>query len=115
MNVDVGTGGQLVYMPPGGVSQAPFATLMGRPVVPTEFNATLGTVGDIQLVDFQQYLTASIGTVNAASSIHVAFLTDETVFRFTYRIDGQPWWATALTPFKGTNTQSPFITLATRA
>ena len=40
---------------------------------------------------------------------------DESVFRFIFRIDGQPWWNAPLTPFKGTNTQSCFVALATRA
>ena len=44
------------------------------------------------------------------------FLTDETVFRFVYRCDGQPAIASALTPYKGTgNTLSPFVALATRS
>ena len=46
--------------------------------------------------------------------MHVAFLTDEQVFRITYRVDGKPMWSVPLTPFKGTNTKSPFVALATR-
>jgi hypothetical protein len=45
----------------------------------------------------------------------VAFLTDEEVFRWILRFDGQPIRNSALTPYKGTNTTSPFVTLATRA
>ena len=48
-------------------------------------------------------------------SIHVRFTTDEVAFRAVYRVDGGLSWKEALTPFKGTNTQSPVITLATRA
>jgi len=30
-----------------------------------------------------------------------------------FRVDGQPWWSTALIPFKGTsNTLSPFVVLS---
>jgi hypothetical protein len=46
LNGAVGTGGELVYMPPGGISAAPYATLKGRPIIPTEYNAALGTLGD---------------------------------------------------------------------
>ena len=46
--------------------------------------------------------------------MHVAFLTDEMVFRITYRVDGEPMWTAPLTPFKGSNTKSPFIALASR-
>jgi hypothetical protein len=54
------------------------------------------------------------GGVQSASSIHVQFVTDQTVFRFVYRVDGQPKWDSALTPLNGTNTVSPFVALATR-
>lgn len=44
------------------------------------------------------------------------FLTDQSVFRFIYRVDGQPAVSQQLTPFKGTgNTVSPFVALATRS
>lgn len=110
-----GVGGTLVYMPPGGMSQLPYATLYGRPVIATEYSSTLGTVGDISLVDLSQYTLVDKGGVQAATSMHVAFLTDQMVFRITYRVDGRPMWPAALTPFKGTNTKSPFIVLGTRS
>lgn len=115
MSIPVGTGGLPVYLPPGGLSQSPYASLMGRPVIPTEFNATVGTVGDIMLVDLSQYLMIEKGGVQADSSMHVKFTTNEMTFRFIHRVDGQPLWNSALTPFKGSNTLSPFVALATRA
>jgi HK97 family phage major capsid protein len=116
MTLGVGTGGVVTYMPPGGLSGAPYATLLGRPVVPTEFNPTLGTVGDIILADMSQMCSLTKGGgMQQATSIHFYFDTDQQAFRITFRIDAQPWWASALTPFKGTNTQSCFVSLATRA
>jgi HK97 family phage major capsid protein len=114
MNQAVGTGGQLVYLPPGGLSATPFATLYGREIVWTEYNSTLGTTGDIVLADLSQYTLVDKNGVQAATSMHVAFLTDEQVFRITYRVDGKPMWSVPLTPFKGSNTKSPFIALASR-
>ena len=114
LNQAVGTGGQMVYLPPGGLSSAPYATLYGRPVIATEYNAALGSVGDIVLCDLSQYTLVDKGGVNAATSMHVAFLTDEMVFRITYRVDGKSMWTTALTPFKGTLSKSPFVALAAR-
>ena len=113
----LGAGGaQIVaYQPPGGLSANPYATLMGRPVVPVEWCATLGTVGDIVLADLRHYVTATKGLIESALSIHLRFDYDESVFRFIFRIDGAPWWNAALTPYKGANTQSSFVTLATRA
>lgn len=115
MGITLGTGGSPVFLPPSGASQSPFSTLFGRPVIPVEYCATLGTVGDIILADFSQYLHGRKGGIRADSSMHVRFLNDEMTFRFVLRNDGQPWWRTALTPFKGSNTQSPFVALATRA
>jgi len=72
-------------------------------------------VGDIILADLSQYLLAEKGPVASEQSIHVRFVYDEMALRWTYRVDGAPWWHSALTPHKGSNTQSPFITLATRS
>lgn len=102
---------QYVWMPPGGLADRPYAQLMGKPVIEVEYAATMGTTGDILLASLSQYQTINKGGINQASSIHVQFVTDETAFRFTYRIDGEPTWHSALTPFHGTNTQSPFVTL----
>lgn len=115
MYVATGDGGQLVYMPPTGISASPYGTLYGRPVVPTEYNAALGTVGDIILADFSEYLMIEKSAPEWASSMHVQFLTDEMTYRMTYRVDGQPSLASAITPYKGSATQAHFVTLATRA
>ena len=117
MSLAVGTGGIPVYMPANGLAGQPYGTLMGRPVIPCESCATLGTVGDIILADFGQYLYARhVSGLQAATSIHLKFDYDQTIFRFTVRTDGQPWWPAALTPKSGSsNTLSPFVTLATRS
>ena len=111
----VGTGGVPMFIPAGGINQTPFGTLLGRPLQPIEQCQTLGTKGDIYLADFSQYITADKGSMQSASSIHVRFINDETVMRFVMRFDGQPIRDTALTPFKGSNTQSAFISLNTRS
>jgi len=116
MYVGTGTAGQPVYMPPGGISGAPYGTLFGRPVIPVEYCASLGTVGDIILADMQAYLYGQRRNERLETSMHVRFTTDEQAIRLTLRADGQPWWNAPLTPFKGTSdTQSPFVTLATRS
>jgi len=86
----------------------------GKPVYVTEFNGAIGDAGDIVLADMSEYLFWEKGGVQMAQSIHVLFLYDEQVFRFVYRCDGQPALASALTPYKGTATQSPFVALAAR-
>jgi len=104
---------QMVYMPPGGLSVAPYATLFGRPVLESEYCQSMTTKGDIYLASLSQYQTITKGGIKSASSIHVSFLTDETAFRWVYRIDGTSLWSSALTPLHGSNTVSPFVCLAT--
>ena len=115
MTLGIGSSGIATYMPPGGLSSAPYATLMGRPLLPTEFNATLGTQGDLIKADLGQILSISKGGLMSAASIHVEFLTDQLVLRFVMRLNAQPWESSAITPYKGSNTQSNFVTLDTRA
>ena len=112
----IGTAGAPVWLPAGGISGSPYSTLFGRPVVPVEYASTVGTAGDIMLADLSQYQLIDKGGVQSAMSIHVRFIYDESTFRFIYRVDGQPGWGTApLTPFKGSNTLSPYVVLATRS
>lgn len=115
MTIGVGTGGQVTYLPPGGLSASPYATLMGAPVMEIEWASTVGTVGDIALVDLSQYVTISNGGPQTVNSLHVYFTSDQEAIRTTWRLDGQPWWASALTPYQGTNTQSPFVLLESRS
>jgi len=112
----LGTGGNsaLTFMPAGGLSGSPYATLMGRPIVPSEFSEGLGTKGDIALCDFSQMLSISKGGVQEAVSSEVEFLRDLLCYKFTIRVDAKPADDKAITPYKGTATQSPFITLANR-
>jgi len=100
-----------VYVPPGGFADRPYGQLLGAPVIETEYNAALNTTGDIMLASLSQYQAIDKGGINGATSIHVAFTTDETAFRFTYRIDGAPIWNSAVTPLHGSNTVSPFVVL----
>ena len=104
-----------VFLPPGGLSSSPYATLMGKPVLPVEFCPVVGTEGDITLTDLSTYLSISKGGVQSASSMHVYFSTNEMAFRFIYRMDGRSWWLTALTPKSTGPTQSNIVTLETRA
>lgn len=107
-------GDKPVYIPAGGLSEKPYGTLFGRPVVPIEQCSAAGEVGDVILADIGQYLLIDKGGIKSASSIHVRFLYDENVFRFIYRVDGKPIWTKPLTPYKGSATVSPFVTLAKR-
>jgi len=108
-------GDKPVYIPAGSMANSPYGKLLGRPVIALEQCSELGEVGDIILADMSQYLLIDKGGMNTASSIHVRFLYDEAVFRFIYRVDGQPIWNRALKPYKGDATVSPFVALQKRS
>lgn len=109
-------GGTHIYIPPGGLSASPYGTLMGRPVVPTQACETLGDKGDIMFVDMSQYLALiKTGGIRQDVSIHLWFDYDMSAYRFIFRVGGQPWWSSTISPRDGTNTLSCFVTLAERA
>ena len=110
INLTVGNFPFLLPMNQGGQGDPSFS-LYGKPYIESEYTYALGTSGDIMLASLSQYQTINKGGVQAATSIHVQFLTDETVFRFVYRTDGQPLWNSALTPYDAGNTKSPFVVL----
>lgn len=110
----VGTGGVPVYLPAGGITETPNARLKGRPVIPIEYCETLGTKGDICLVNLKAYATATRGMVDQQSSMHLKFDYAQTAFRFIFEIDGQPMTTAPTTPNKGSNALGSAVVLATR-
>lgn len=112
---EVGTGGIPAYLPPGGLSASPYSQLYGMPVIPIEYCATLGTVGDIILGNFKAYAVAVKGLQDTAWSMHLKFDYAQSCYRVIFEMDGQPWLNSVITPYKGSNTLSPFVTLATRS
>lgn len=99
------------YLPPGGLSGAPYSTLFGRPIIPIEACSALGTEGDIILAIPNQYLVVLKGGMRTDVSMHLYFDTDHTAFRFVMRIGGQSYWPAAAARKNGSNTLSPIVTL----
>ena len=62
----------------------------------------------------QLWRDVSRGTIDENSS-GVKFANDITAYRVIERVDGRGWLQSAITPNKGTNTLSPFVTLDERA
>lgn len=114
LNQPVGTGGVPLFIMAGGIANAPNGAILGRPIIPIEQCATIGTTGDIVLADFSQYRVIEKSGLQTASSIHVQFLTAQTAFRFILRINGQSMWNSPLTPAKSALTLSPFVALQSR-
>lgn len=111
---NVGTAGVPLYREGNSLAAPQPQFLKTARRIETEFNSTVGTVGDVCLADLGQYVTISKGGIAQAVSVHVEFLTDQMAMRFTMRVDGQPWEHSAITPYQGSNTQSAFLGLATR-
>jgi len=115
MEFQVGTGGVPAYLPPGGMADAPYGRLYGKPVVPCEYCNTVGTEGDIILTNLKGYVVGLKGLVDASYSMHLKFDHAQTAYRVIFELNGQPWLESAITPAKGANTVGTTVTLATRA
>lgn len=113
MSFPVGVGGVPVYLP--ATAEGTLDTLRGKRILESDNCSALGTVGDINLVDLSQYMLAYKGGIDAATSIHVQFLTAQNCFRFIFRANGMPKRRAALTIKNSSNQRSSFVTLATRA
>lgn len=116
MALPVGTGGSAVMIAPGAGTQAPQMTLLGRPIVwSRKAPATLGTQGDISLVDFSLYGIGDRQDVRVETSEHAFFFQDQTAFKVIERVDGQPLLLSPLTPENNGPTLSGFVQLETRS
>lgn len=117
LSLPVGTGGSVmpIYLPAQNQDAGIAGTLLGVPIIFVEQCSTLGDLGDIILGDWSMYYAANKGGIESASSMHLKFDHNQTAFRFVTWFDGQPRMKAALTPYKGSNTVSPFVALAERA
>lgn len=118
MALDIGTGGSAIMVGsasgPNGSAALP-TTLLGRPIRWTRKTpGTLGTQGDISLVNPKAYLIGDTMEMRIDSSEHVSFWTDKTGFRVILRTDGQPQLISPLTPENGGQTLSSYVQLETR-
>lgn len=114
-------GNQPVYLPPNGLAGNGLGTLLGRPVIPHQVCSTVGDLGDLMLADFNQYMSLlktgggrDANGMRTDVSIHLWFDQDLVAYRFTVRLGGMPWWSAPVSMRSGTNTLSPFVTLAAR-
>lgn len=109
-------GDQPMYMPEGGLTNLPVPRLQGKPCLATDHADTLGDVGDLVLADVNgYYLVTHASGIKEAQSMHLYFDYDVMAFRFSFRLGGQPFLKSAVTPAFSSNTRSSFVTLAARA
>lgn len=111
-------GNQLIWTPPSaGFAEAPGGFLLGLPIQFSEHAQTLGTEGDLTLVNPDGYYAATKegGGIDFASSIHLFFDYGLQAFRWTFRLGGQPIMSAPVAPPRSGATKSHFVTLANRA
>jgi HK97 family phage major capsid protein len=103
---------QLIQLGGSAISFGDYgARLMGLPIFFTDICPALGSVGDIILADLFYYVIGDRHRMAVKSAKTPRFLTDETSFLITERIDGQPWVDSTFTPLNGSSSLSPFVTL----
>ncbi len=105
-----GSGAPVYQMP---TADAPYGSLLGRPIYQTEACSVLGAPGDIILLDPTAYVVA-MKTLAYATSIHLFFNQDMSVLRFVLRIDGQPWTNSLFPSLVGGGQRGFFVVLAQR-
>ncbi|MCG8430860.1 MAG: phage major capsid protein [Candidatus Omnitrophica bacterium] len=105
---DVGNNNLWVQSAAAGVP----GTLSGIPLVYNERSPSLGSKGDLMLLNFGMYLIKDGSGPFVATSEHIRFKHNETAFRITNYVDGQPWLKEPI-PLEGDTAQtvSPFIIL----
>lgn len=102
--------GRLIYMP-GNITAGIPSTLLGLPVKFTGKVPVKGSQGDVLLTNFNYYLTKAGSGPFVDISQHVKFASDQTVFKITAKIDGQPWVKDPLVLEDGTTKASPYVIL----
>lgn len=85
-------------------------SLLGYPVRWYNRAPLLGTKGDISLNDWSNYLIKDGSGPFVAASEHVKFLTNETVIKIFWNVDGAPWLTAPVTEENGYQV-SPFVGL----
>jgi len=109
-------GQQPVFLPNNNAAGSPyFGTLFGYPVIIVEQAEALGTAGDVVLANCSKYVTISQGALRSAQSMHVRFIYDEMTFKWSLDFNGHSMIRKPITPYKGSATLSPFVTVETRS
>lgn len=109
--------GNFIFLAPGSqLNNTPYATLLGRPVLPM-LNAVnpIGDEGDIIFADLSYYyVIMKTNGMKQAVSTHVYFERDITAYKFTLRIDGKIPFKAPLETEKGNYKMSGIVTLEAR-
>jgi len=105
----VDAGNHVVWQPNAREGEPP--TLMGFPWLRNERQPVLGTAGDLMLVNLSFYVIKDGAAMVIDVSQHVKFLSNQSVIRAVWNVDGQPTLSSPLLLEDGATTQSPFVVL----
>jgi len=94
----------------GGATKSPPGSLLGRPIIFTEKVPTLGTAGDLNFIDFSDYVIADRESIRVDRSDDLLFTTDQIALRFILRVGGRNRTNSAFQPKNG-STLSPVVQL----
>lgn len=117
--VDNSSSNRLVWVSPVGNGASnegpasmklPKAFLNGLPIFFTEKLPSLGTKGDVMLIDWGKYVIGKRLDIQIDVSPHVLFRTNQLAWRVIARCDAKPWLTSYLTDASGWQL-SPFICL----
>jgi len=86
-------------------------SILGRPLRVTEKLKSLGTKGDLMLVDMSYYGLATRETGRFERTNAASWSSDAIDFRLIVRADGRPFVASPVTPSGSGSTLSPFVIL----
>lgn len=111
------SGMHLAWLPPFGndgkgpaAMKLPNAFLNGLPIFFTEKLPSLGTKGDVMLVDWSRYVIGMRLDMQIDVSPHYLFRNNQLAWRVIARCDGKPWLNNVITDQAGW-TISPFVVL----
>ena len=79
---------QLIWQPSAREGEPDM--LLGRPIFFNEYMETVGDQGDINLVNWKEYLNGDLQPLQSAESIHVRFVNHERAFKLWKRDAGTP-------------------------
>jgi len=107
-SMEVGTGGAVFQ--PNLVAELG-SRLLGYPIDESEHLPQAENAGCVLLADFSAYLLFEKGGLEIEFSQHADFLNGNNVWRFSRRLDGQPWVRDQITLAdpQGGYTVSPFV------
>ena len=116
LNMKIGTAGESVslFRPPATQDGTGSETLAGIPITFTEKASAAGTVGDLVLVNLDEYYIGDATAKNRTDrSMGLKFDYDQVAYKVIMYTGGTCPWRTTFQPKNG-DTLAPIVTLATR-